>query len=100
MAPFAEQDLSLFLGEDLITWLVLAFGGALFVGNIAAIVRPPRRGDDEGSRPGGRAAGRRAGADRGGEADALEEAPVGRALVMAGIGLIAAIWALASLLRC
>lgn len=94
MDPFAgllgEQDLSLFLGEDLITWLVLAFGGALFAGNLAAILRPPKRDGEPATR-------RRRGRDA--DADRLEEAPVGRALVMAGIGLIAAIWALASLLR-
>lgn len=66
----------LFLGHDLLAWLVLAFGGALLVGNVAALVRPPVE-----------------------EADG--EAPRGvrtRALVYAGIGLIAAIWALATLL--
>lgn len=92
---FGEQDLSLFLGEDLITWLVLAFGGALFVGNLAAILRPPRR-DDE---PVANTKSRRGRGGRGDDAERLEEAPVGRALVMAGIGLVAAIWALASLLR-
>lgn len=78
-ALLAEQDVSLFLGEDLITWLVLAFGGALLFGNLAAILRPPK--------------------PRAGEDERLAEAPVGRALVMAGIGLVAAVWALASLLR-
>jgi hypothetical protein len=65
----------LFLGEDLLAWLVLALGGALLVGNLAAIVRPPGRPQD-------------------GE---LARAPVGRSLVMAGIGLIATVWAIASL---
>ena len=65
----------MFLGEDLLAWLVLAFGGALFVGNLAAVVRPPAE-TDEGS---------------------LERAPIGRSLVYAGIGLVAALWALASL---
>lgn len=68
----------MFLGEDLLAWLVLALGGALFVGNIAAIVRPP-----QGSpRP---------------EGD-LERAPVTRSLVMGLVGLVAAVWALASLI--
>ena len=31
----------MFLGEDLLAWLVLAFGGAMAVGNPLAIVRPP-----------------------------------------------------------
>lgn len=66
----------LFLGEDLLVWLVLALGGALFAGNLAAMIRPPARPKD-------------------GE---LARAPIGRALVMAGVGLIAAVWAIASLL--
>ena len=64
-----------FLGEDLLAWLVLALGGALVVGNLLAVVRPPERPQD-------------------GE---LARAPVGRSLVMAGVGLIATIWAIASL---
>ena len=92
-AVLAEEggDLSLFLGEDLITWLILAFGGALFVGNLAAVLRPPspekrrnRQGRRRESQPDGD--------------ETLERAPVGRSLFMAGIGLIAAIWALASLI--
>jgi hypothetical protein len=66
-----------FLGEDLLAYLVLAVGGALFVGNLLAVVRPPERQLDDTH---------------------LERAPVARSLVYAGIGLIAAIWALASLL--
>jgi hypothetical protein len=66
----------MFLGDDLLAWLMLALGGALLIGNVAAIVRPPERPEDEG---------------------ALERAPIGRSLVMALIGLVAAVWALASL---
>lgn len=66
----------MFLGEDLLAWLVLAFGGALFVGNVLAIVKPPERQLDD---------------------DALERAPVGRSVAFAVVGLVAAIWALASL---
>ena len=65
----------MFLGEDLLAYLVLAIGGAMAVGSIAAIVRPPqdrREGD-------------------------LEQAPVGRSLAFAAIGLVGAVWALASL---
>ncbi|MBA3287517.1 MAG: hypothetical protein H0U21_05765 [Acidimicrobiia bacterium] len=65
------------LGDDLLAWLVLALGGALFVGNLAAIARPPDAPRDEG---------------------ALERAPVTRSLAMAAIGLVAAVWALASLI--
>ena len=77
----AESDGTLFLGEDLLVYLVLAFGGALFVGNVAALVRPPAV----------RAAGE-------GEGDEPLRAPVARSLVMAGLGLLGAVWALASLL--
>ncbi|MEZ5297886.1 MAG: hypothetical protein R2697_16910 [Ilumatobacteraceae bacterium] len=50
----------LFLGEDLILFLLLALGGALFVGNVAAIVRPPKQHKSD---------------------DALERAPMTRSLV-------------------
>ena len=65
----------MFLGEDLLAWLVLAIGGALFVGNVLAVVRPPtdaRSGD-------------------------LARPPVGRSLTMAAVGFVAALWAFASL---
>jgi hypothetical protein len=64
------------LGDDLLAWLVLALGGALLVGNVLAIVRPPGR-PDEGT---------------------LERAPIARSLVMAAVGLVASVWALASLI--
>ena len=67
----------MFLGEDLLAYLVLAFGGALFVGNLMAVVRPPERQLDDAH---------------------LDRAPIARSLVYAGIGLLAAIWALASLI--
>ena len=66
----------LFLGNDLLAWLILALGGALLVGNGLALVRPPEqpeRGD-------------------------LRRAPAGRTALMMLIGAVAAIWALASLL--
>lgn len=65
----------MFLGEDLLAWLVLAIGGALCVGNVLALVRPPE-------------------APKEGE---LERAPIARSVVMAVVGGVAAIWALASL---
>jgi hypothetical protein len=64
-----------FLGEDLLAWLLLALGGALAVGNTLALVRPPRE-------------------TRRGE---LARAPVARSVVMTVVGLVAAIWALATL---
>jgi hypothetical protein len=62
-------------GPDLLAYLVLALGGALFVGNVLALTRPPER-PKEGE---------------------LERAPVGRSVFMAALGAIAAIWAIATL---
>jgi len=67
----------LFLGNDLLAWLMLALGGALALGNGLALVRPPRE-EHEGD---------------------LARAPVGRSILMGSVGLIAALWALASLTR-
>jgi len=67
---------TMFLGDDLIPYLVLAVGGALLVGNLAAMVRPRRVGD--GGAP--------------------VRAPARRAVPLALVGLVAAIWALATLL--
>lgn len=66
----------MFLGEDLLAWLVLALGGALFVGNLLAVVRPPQRRADQGD---------------------LVRAPAVRSLIMAALGFIAALWAIGSL---
>ena len=66
----------MFLGEDLLAWLVIALGGAMCAGNIAALVRPPKQRRDVND---------------------LTKAPVVRSLVMATIGGIAALWALVSL---
>jgi hypothetical protein len=65
------------LGDDLLPLLVLALGGAMAFGNILAIVRPPAERKE-------------------GE---LAAAPRGRSITMASIGLIAAVWALASLIK-
>ena len=65
----------MFLGENLLPYLVLALGGALLVGNVLALVRPPVEA---------------------GPGD-LRRAPVGRSVAMALVGLVAAVWALASL---
>ena len=66
----------MFLGADLLAWLVLALGGALFVGNLLAVVKPPGQQRDESH---------------------LERAPIGRSILFGGLGLIAAVWALATL---
>lgn len=70
-----EWEHRVFLGDQLLAYLVLALGGAMFVGNGLAVVRPPaqrREGD-------------------------LDRAPVGRSVTMAAVGLVAAVWAIASL---
>ena len=66
----------MFLGEDILAWLVLAFGGAMFVGNVLALVRPPQKRADAGD---------------------LAVAPKARTIIMAIVGLVAALWALVSL---
>jgi hypothetical protein len=66
----------MFLGEDLLAWLVLAIGGALAVGTTLALVRP-RPDGEEGD---------------------LVRPPLGRSLVMIAFGTVAALWGLASLL--
>ncbi len=71
-----RHPVGMFLGDDLLAWLTLAFGAALFVGNLLAIVKPPARQLDDSN---------------------LERAPVMRSAVFSAIGLVAAIWALASL---
>ena len=66
----------MFLGENLMLWLLLALGGALAAGNLAALVRPR---DEE----------------REGE---LERPPLGRSVLMIVCGVVIAVWALASLI--
>jgi hypothetical protein len=63
-------------GPDILAYLVLALGGAMAVGSILAVVRPP-----EGRREGD-----------------LEQAPLVRSLAFAAVGVVAALWALGSLL--
>ena len=63
-------------GPGLIVWLVLALGAAMFFGNALAIMRPPPKA----------------------KTGELGRAPFARSALMAGIGLVAALWALASLL--
>lgn len=65
------------LGDDLLPLLVLALGAAMVFGNVLAIVRPPAN-PKEGE---------------------LAQAPRGRSIAMASLGLIAAIWAIASLVN-
>ena len=66
----------MFLGEDILAWLVIALGGAMCAGNVVALIRPPKQRRD---------------------ANDLTKAPVVRSLVLATIGGFAALWALVSL---
>ncbi|MFM8957922.1 MAG: hypothetical protein ACKOJH_11020 [Actinomycetota bacterium] len=66
----------MFLGEDLLAWLLLAFGGAIFVGNNAAVFKPRDTPREEGE---------------------LTQAPKVRSIGMALLGLVAALWALFTL---
>jgi hypothetical protein len=67
----------MFLGENLLAYLVLALGAALTVGNVMALIKPPPN-KAEGD---------------------LEKAPVVRSVLMAVVGAIAAIWSIASLVN-
>ncbi len=64
------------LGDNLLPSIVLAIGGALFVGTLLAMFRP--RQDPEGND--------------------LERPPLARSIVMLVIGGVAAAWGLASIL--
>ncbi len=66
----------MFLGENLLAYLVLAMGAALAAGNLLALIRPPEqpRSDTDLDRP-----------------------PVARTILMIVVGLVAAGWSLASL---
>ena len=71
--PYPE---TMFLGEDLLAYLVLALGAAMAIGSLMALVRPPESPKD-------------------GE---LARAPLARSVVMIALGTLAALWALASLI--
>jgi hypothetical protein len=64
------------LGDDLLAWMLLALGGALAVGTALALFRPPaEKVDGDLARP-----------------------PLARSVVMIIVGLVAAVWGLATLL--
>jgi hypothetical protein len=67
----------MFLGKDLIVWLLLALGGALFVGNVLALVRPPVAPRADGDLP---------------------QAPRSRSIGMAALGFVVAVACAAALL--
>lgn len=90
----------MFLGEDIGAWLVLALGAAMAAGHAAALLSPPRRPGRAADPPGG--AGSDADDSNTGDRERdrgsdHRRVPLGRSLLFIGIGLVAAIWALASL---
>lgn len=79
----------MFLGENLLPYLVLAMGAALAVGNLMALLVPrsepaPADGADA--------------ADADAKPVDLARPPLGRSLLMIAIGTVAAVWALLSLM--
>lgn len=72
VAVLAADGGQLFLGGTFFPWMILAFGAAMVVGNVLALVRPPSAGGT---------------------------APVGRAVAMIVFGSVAALWGIASLIR-
>ena len=82
------DDAQLFLGEDFLPWMVLAFGAALVIGPLLALLRPPRAVD-------GSARGPDVSVDEDGVA---QRPPLARTIAMIAIGAVAAVWGLASLL--
>jgi len=72
----AAADFFLF-DEQLLAWLLLAFGAAMVVGNLAAFLRPPP-GASDGDVP-------------------LERPPLRRVAALIAVGLLASVWAIASL---
>ena len=64
--------------DDILPWMVLALGAALVVGTVLALVRPLPEPDDE-------------------DEERLVRPPLGRSVVMIGIGALAALWGVASL---
>ena len=65
----------MFLGEDLLSWLLLALGAAMAVGNVMALVRPPQQLEDSD----------------------LTRPPLWRSLLYIVLGTVAGFWAVASL---
>jgi hypothetical protein len=65
-----------FLGEDLLSWLLLALGAAMALGNAMALIRPPQQL----------------------EVGDLMRPPFWRSLLYILLGSVAAFWAAASLM--
>lgn len=68
---------TLFLGDNLLPLMLLAFGGALVAGNTMALIKPPQGEKEVGD---------------------LDRPPLIRTLVFIVVGLVMTIWALATLI--
>lgn len=66
------------LGPNFLQFLLLALAGALVVGNVLALVRPPARRADEHD---------------------LAQAPLARSVAMIAVGMIVVVWIIVSLVR-
>ena len=66
----------MFLGENLLEWLLLAFGSAMCIGNLAALFNPPKKQNEQH----------------------LKKAPFGRSFIYIIVGLVVAVWSLAGLI--
>jgi hypothetical protein len=88
------------LGPNFLQFLLLALAGALVVGNVLALVRPPAsRGQAPGrSATPGRGASEGQGRGSGRGRGDLERAPLVRSAVMIALGLIVVVWTLATLI--
>lgn len=76
-------DLFIF-DSRLLAWLVLAFGAAMMVGNLAALIRPPSGLEHEEALA---------------ESSVPPRPPLVRTLTLVAVGALATVWAVASLLR-
>jgi hypothetical protein len=86
----------MFGGPDLMVWMLLAFGGALFIGNVLALVRPPAK---RATRPPARSTAKRRITEDDLKSVPLVKAPKVRTIAMAAVGFVVSIWAIASLVR-
>lgn len=71
----AQEDNVNLLGDNFFAWIILALGGALLVGNVLALVRPPEKA----------------------RSGSLEQAPRGRTIAMAALGGLLVLWGLGTL---
>jgi hypothetical protein len=81
--------------DEVMRELVLALGGALFLANAFALVR--RRADARRAATGAPGTGRHRDPALGNDATDLSQAPLARTVTYMLIGLIVALWALASI---